>query len=106
VTGSRKYIEGKVYLGVSAGSIVMGTSIEVASIPPADPNLPGITDLSGLGIVDFEIEPHCDAERFSAMEAWASEQQRKLYALDDQSAIKIIDSAVELVGEGNPRYFA
>ena len=93
-------LESKVYVGISASSITMTPSIEVAAIPPGDPNLPSITDLAGLGFVDFEIEPHCDEARFVTIEKYGKEHSKKIYAIDDQTAIKVIDGTIEVVSEG------
>ena len=90
----------KVYVGSSASSIVMAPSIDVATIPPSDPNLPGLTDLTGLGYTNFEIEPHCDEERFAVVEKYAKEHGKQIYAIDDQTAIKIIDNDIEVISEG------
>lgn len=59
-----------VLAGFSAGAIVLSPTIEVASQPAGDDtddlmdeNLVGITDLSGLGIIDFEVFPHYNPEK-------------------------------------------
>lgn len=96
-----KVLDTKVYIGASASSITMTPSIDVAAISPGDPNLPNLTDLTGLGYVDFEIEPHCDSDRFTVVENYARERGRKIYAVDDQTAIKITDDGVELISEGD-----
>lgn len=56
-----------VLAGFSAGAIIMTPTIEVGNQPAGtdpddliDENIPGITDLTGLGIVDFEVYPHYD----------------------------------------------
>lgn len=56
-----------VFTGFSAGAIIMTPSIAVAGHPAGndpddlfDENVPGITDLTGLGIVNFEVFPHFD----------------------------------------------
>jgi dipeptidase E len=49
----------KIYIGVSAGSIITGPNIGVATIEPADENKCGLKDLTALGLVDFEVSPHC-----------------------------------------------
>lgn len=54
---------GKVYCGVSAGSIVAGADIAVAGWSPHwDRNEVGLTDTRGLGLVCFAISPHYVAE--------------------------------------------
>lgn len=44
--------------GFSAGALVMTPTIEICNLPNFDKNEVGLEDLTGLGIVDFEIFPH------------------------------------------------
>lgn len=44
--------------GFSAGALVLTPTITICNLPGFDENLFGINDLSGLGIVDFELFPH------------------------------------------------
>jgi len=90
----------KVYVGSSASSITMTPSIAVAALPPGDPNVPNLTDLTGLGYVGFEIEPHCGEARFAIIEEYAKEHGKKVYAIDDQAALKIVDGTMEVISEG------
>lgn len=46
------------YIGVSAGSILIAPSVQIASEVGADKNDVGVTDFTGLGIVDITIFPH------------------------------------------------
>lgn len=100
-----------VYVGVSAGSIVM---------TPHNPDvgfnlqwIPAGSDLAregdrGLGLVDFAVTVHVDREGFNTsadVEKWASGLPVPTYALDDESAVRVIDGNVEVVSEGNWRLF-
>jgi dipeptidase E len=96
----KKALRTKVYVGCSAGSIIMTPSIEVASIPPGDTNLPGLTDLTGLAYVDFEIEPHCDERRFAKIRKYATDHHKRIYALDDDVAVRVVDGGVDIISEG------
>ena len=98
-------LEGKVYVGGSASSIIATPTIEVASIPPGDENLSGITDLTGFQWVNFEIEPHCTTDRFAVVEKYASKKSYPVYAIDDQTAIKVVDNKAEVVSEGSWQVF-
>jgi len=102
--GFEEYLHGalqnKVYVGGSASSITMTPSIEVAAMPPGDPNLPGLTDLTGLKYVDFEIEPHCDQSRFATVETYAKANHKKVYAIDDQTALAVVDGDINVITEG------
>jgi dipeptidase E len=95
----RANMQNKVYVGVSAGTIIATPTIEIAEMPPGDPNLPGLSDVTGLGLVNFEIEPHCDKARFSSAETYASSRLNPVYGLDDASAI-VVDGDYKVVSEG------
>ena len=62
----------------------------------------------GLGLVDFSIIPHVeyDDHRDAAnAELWASRLPLPTYALDDQSAVRVVDGTVEVVSEGSWKLF-
>jgi dipeptidase E len=57
-----------------------------------------------LGLVDFSIFPHLDVfptNTMAAAEKWADGLGNPAYAVDDETAIKVVDGAVEVVSEGN-----
>ncbi|MCG7381523.1 Type 1 glutamine amidotransferase-like domain-containing protein [Paenibacillus sp. ACRRY] len=95
-----------VYVGMSAGSMVMAPHIGeyfVGWVPPGGGD-------ATLGLVDFAIFPHLDHEKLpentmAAAERWAAGIQGPTYAIDDQTAIKVIDGTVEVVSEGHWRHF-
>jgi dipeptidase E len=100
-----------VYVGVSAGSIVM-----TPHNPDVEFNLqwlPTGSDVAregdrGLGLVDFALTVHVDREGFNTsvdVERWASGIPAPTYALDDQSAVSVNDGRVEVVSEGSWRLF-
>jgi dipeptidase E len=65
---------------------------------------------STLGIVDFSIFPHLDCEGLAGntmaeAEKWAAGISSPAYAIDDQTAITVIDGAVDVVSEGHWRLF-
>ncbi|HSX15056.1 MAG TPA: Type 1 glutamine amidotransferase-like domain-containing protein [Candidatus Saccharimonadales bacterium] len=97
-----KNIATKVYVGVSAGSIMATPSIAVAEIDDGDENAVGLTDLTGLSFVDFEVSPH--TPEFVSVEAnneYATKIDRELYLIDDESAIKVDGKEITVVGEGS-----
>lgn len=93
-------LSSKVYVGVSAGTIVAAPTIDVAAMPPGDRNIVGIKDLTGLAWVDFEVEPHCDKDRFAVVEEYAKKRDHPVYAIDDQSAVVVDGDKTEVVSEG------
>lgn len=50
----------KIIVGFSAGAIILSSTIEIAQLPPCDENLIGLTDLSALNLIEFDIYPHYD----------------------------------------------
>ena len=66
--------------------------------------------IEALGLVDFSMFPHLDHEilpenSMANAERWAAEIPVPAYAIDDQTAIKVIDGAVEVVSEGHWKLF-
>lgn len=94
-----------VYVGLSAGSMIMtryGTTYGNHSLP-ADAD-------KCLGIVDIAIHPHLDHEMFPSnaaanVEKLAATIPFPSYAIDDNTAIKVVDGRVEVVSEGNWKLF-
>jgi len=97
----KENIENVVYVGVSAGSIVMTPSIGIAPVDGGDENLPGIIDLTGFNFVDFEVSPHTpEMVSTVANEAYAKSIQNKLYAYNDRSALCVVDGKLEIINDG------
>ena len=95
-----------VWVGLSAGSMVMTPSIGEDFVHWRPPTGGDET----LGIVDFSIFPHLDHEALpentmADAERWAAGIGRPAYAIDDQTALKVIDGAVEVVSEGHWKLF-
>ncbi|MEH7344725.1 Type 1 glutamine amidotransferase-like domain-containing protein [Bacillus sp. JJ1532] len=95
-----------VYVGMSAGSMVLAPNIGeyfVGWTPPGGGD-------ETLRLVDFSIFPHLDHEMLpgntmAAAERWAAGMQGTAYAIDDQTAIKVIEGAVEVLSEGHWKLF-
>jgi len=95
-----------VWVGLSGGSMVMTPSIGEDFVrwkPPTGGD-------RALGIVDFSIFPHVDHEdmpdnSMAEAEKWAAGLPVPAYAIDDQTAIKVTDGAVEVVSEGHWKLF-
>lgn len=92
-----------VWVGVSAGSMVMTPRIGVDFV-----EWPSAPDDRTLGVVDFAIFPHLDAFPTNTMddaERWAADLGIPAYAIDERTAIAVVDGAVEVVSEGRWCYF-
>jgi dipeptidase E len=94
------------WVGLSGGSMVMTPCIGedfVGWKPPAGGD-------AALGVVDFSIFPHVDNpdlpdNSMAGAERWAAGLPGPAYAIDDETAIKVADGAVEVVSEGHWRLF-
>ena len=93
-----------VWVGLSAGSMVMTPEVGDDFIQWRPPG----GDVSTLGLVDFSICPHLAPDgmpgnSLAEAEAWAATISGPAYAMDDQSAITVVDGRVEVVSEGQWR---
>jgi len=100
-------LDDKVWLGLSAGSMVMTPRVGEAFLE-TKPSITG--DDKGLGVVAFSIFPHLDFPDFpeNAMEhaeRWAAGLGNPSYAIDDQTAIQVAGGSVKVVSEGHWKYF-
>jgi dipeptidase E len=117
-----------VYVGVSAGSIAAATTfVETYTEPPRGTDGPlksedivfatphGDVDRTlvtgqGAGLVDFAVIPHLehphhpDASLANA-EKWAARIPAPTYAIDDETAISVVDGVAGVVSEGHWRLF-
>jgi dipeptidase E len=95
-----------VYVGVSGGSMVMTPRVGedfVGWNPPTGGD-------RALGLVDFALFPHLDHpdmpdNSLANAEKWAAGVQVPAYLIDDQTAIKATDGAVDVVSEGHWKLF-
>ncbi|HEY6406782.1 MAG TPA: Type 1 glutamine amidotransferase-like domain-containing protein [Ktedonobacteraceae bacterium] len=103
-----------VYVGVSSGSMVVTPNFGEAyddwfcREPPAS-HLPKGSDRA-LGLVDFSVFPHLDhpespANSMVNAEKWAAKGPVPTYAIDDQTAIVVLDGEVSVVSEGHWKRF-
>jgi dipeptidase E len=95
-----------VYVGLSAGSMVMAPRVgeEFVGWKPA------AGGGSTLSMVGFSIFPHldnvkCPENTMADAEKWAARIPVPGYAIDDDTAIKVVDGAVEVVSEGHWKLF-
>lgn len=96
-----RLLETRVYVGDSAGSILVTPSIDVAEIDDGDENIVDIKDTSGLGLVNFVVSPHTPEDvSLKANEDYASTIEYKLIAYDNNMAVKVDSEKVEMVGDG------
>jgi len=93
--------QGVIYIGVSAGSIIFGPSIETSGWKGTwpDKNKVKLDDLSGLGLVPFNLFVHYEPKWKEAFLAEAKRSKFKTRILTDKQAFLIKNSQITLVGE-------
>lgn len=97
----------KVYAGISAGSMITNPDTALSNPDKKiyyEENY-GYTSEKGLGLIDFYTRPHFNSPSFPKasreyIQKIADETGKTIYALDDQSAIKVVDGAIEIISEG------
>ena len=119
-----------VYVGVSAGSMAAASIfVETYVEPPrgtgtdaplksedivvatAQGNVDRVLVTGqGAGLVDFAVIPHLEHAdhpdaSFANAETWAARIPAPTYAIDDETAIRVIDGAAQVVSEGHWRLF-
>ena len=91
-----------VWIGLSGGSMAMTPAMGEEFINWDSPHGRDV----GLGLVEFSIFPHLDnpdlpGNTMSAAELWISKLSNPGYAIDDETAIRVVDGAVDIVSEGH-----
>lgn len=97
----------RVYAGISAGSVVTNPTLA-----PSDTDKKiyyeekfGYRSEEALHLVDFYTCPHFNSPKHLSarkehIEPIAKETGKTIYALDDESALKIVDDKIEIITEG------
>ena len=91
-----------VWVGLSAGSMVLTPQVGEDFIQWRPPS----GDDSTLGLVDFSICPHVNGDgkpgnTMAEAESWAAGIDGPAYAIDDETAIRVVDGTVDVVSEGH-----
>ena len=73
-------------------------------------NLAVSSIVQGLGLVDFALLPHVDHKDHpesstAKVERMSAEVPVPLYAIDDETAIRVVDDTVDVVSEGHWKLF-
>lgn len=114
-------LEERVYFGISAGSAMVTPGLnydrdrfEKTGVYYDDEYEEAAPRNAGsawaMGLVSFAFRPHLNADYFPTanmgmMERAAAKLDYPLYAIDDATAIKVVDGEVEVVSEGEWRLF-
>jgi len=100
-----EFLKTKVYVGVSAGSMVAGKNLDIKIMQTAyEEDLDKNQNMACMGLADFNFFPHLNSPYFKKVRAGlmkelAKEIPEKAYILDDNSALKVIDGKIEVISE-------
>ena len=96
-----------VYVGTSGGAMVATPDFRGTTY---DDSAPLTGSDRALGLVDFSLFPHLEREdmpdtSLANIERWAAGIPVPAYAIDDETAVKVTDGAVDVVSEGRWHLF-
>lgn len=99
----------RVYAGISAGSCIAGHTI-YNSVQNLFGEKYNLQIKKGLGLVDFQLIPHLNSDYFPKIREMYLEEASKdltesVYAVDDNSAVAVDGSKIEVVSEGKWKKF-
>ena len=92
--------QGKIYIGVSAGSVIAGPSIEIASWGmDGDKNDVNLKDLTGFNFTNISIFPHFEEKHRTEVEEFKKKVNYSVIELTDNQAVFIKGDEYEIIGE-------
>lgn len=112
-TELKKLLESKVYVGNSAGSIVATKNLSISNPKDRDYYSPRKDEFDNvaLELVDFLLRPHYNTPGHPSTEADVlkmieeNDVKEKVYLIDDDTAIRVVDDKVDVISEGAWKVF-
>lgn len=86
-----------VYIGVSAGSIIVGPSIDIANEVEPDPNEIGLQDLTGFNVTDLIVLPHYSPELEEDTKSFEAKYKVTVQRINNSQAILIENGEKTLI---------
>ena len=87
-----------VYIGVSAGGLIVGPSIKIAGEINSDANEVGLTDFNGFNIVDIIIFPHYSLKFERDIKSFEDRNNVRIERINNSQAIFIKNGEKILIG--------
>ncbi|AKM82545.1 TPA: hypothetical protein DD449_01605 [Candidatus Berkelbacteria bacterium] len=106
----KELLEEKVYVGCSAGSVILGKDIVTTAPKKYCEEIPEFEGDKALEYIDFSIRPHFynpDRPQYTdeTTQELTNNFQSTFYAIDDNSAVVIDDDQVNVISEGKWKKF-
>ena len=102
-------LKNRLYVGISAGSIVTNPDLLLSTSEPFDPQfyskeIGKISDRKGLGFVDFYVRPHMNSKYFpdithEKVRSLAEKIKAPVYLIDDETAIAVKNGKISIISE-------
>jgi dipeptidase E len=91
---------GGMLIGISAGSIIITETIDIIKVGEDYEDDCNLTDMKGLGLVNFEFMPHWDREIFKLEEfqGHTVKSGKTLYICRDEDGIVVRDNNIKFIG--------
>ena len=94
----------RLYVGSSAGSIIVGPDLSINDLFPEEQEYK-LEDITGLNYVSFSVLPHLNSPFFKeptkeAAKNFAQTLPYPLFAIDDQTAIRVRGDNIDFITEG------
>lgn len=116
-----RLLESRVYAGISAGSMITGTSLVLTTQASKQPQAFVDEDYNELGpkgrsavetlrFVDFLVRPHLNSASFPLASMHSIAERAKhmsetIYAIDDDSAVQVVGNEITVISEGEWQKF-
>jgi len=97
--------EGKIYIGISAGSYIACPTIEQSRWKHQDRNDFGLKDLTALNFVPFLLTAHFNEEIRNTLEEEIKSTNIPVICLYDGQSIIVKDNLVRVAGEGKKEFY-
>ncbi|MGI6612519.1 MAG: Type 1 glutamine amidotransferase-like domain-containing protein [Candidatus Nanosyncoccaceae bacterium] len=102
-------LKSRIWVGVSAGSMVPGQSVICDDEQKSAENVVSERiSTKGLGLVNFSLSPHYSSPAFEdedSVAKVANQLTEPMYAIDDETAIVVNGDSVKVVSEGKWKKF-
>ena len=98
--------EDKVYVGISAGSMVAGINLDNNTYEKLFMGIEnyGYPTIESMALVPFSFVPHMNSEYFKyrkeTLKSLQNNFKNEVYALDDHTALSIDHGEVKIIGKG------
>lgn len=103
-------LKDRVYMGISSGSMIVGPDVKSNEEIYSEEVGGKINDLSGLKYVPFAVVPHLNSPdfkkaRLGTIEEFAKTIKYPVYALDDNTAVTVVDGEIKVITEEGYKIF-